>query len=47
MGGSNFGSKPAYQQPAQYPGEDEDPGELIQCTQGCGRMFNSQAISKH
>lgn len=30
--------------PSQYA---DDDGEMVQCTQGCERMFNSNAIAKH
>jgi|JI61114C2RNA_FD_contig_61_2554284_length_1150_multi_2_in_0_out_0_2 hypothetical protein len=39
-------SKPIqkYQQPREY---DDDTGELVQCSEGCGRKFKEDVLEKH
>lgn len=32
-----------YSQPKEY----DDGGDLVECSAGCGRRFNSQAVEKH
>lgn len=47
MKGNSGNNAPKNQQnfdPQEYPEED---GELFECSKGCGRQFNGNAISKH